>query len=54
MNNLQIKSTISQRRTALVSQVRIHLKSVNFIKNFTATHLQKLEITDSESKNAPI
>jgi len=44
MNNLQIKSTIDERRTARVSQVRRHLKSVNFIKNFTATHPTKTEI----------
>ena len=41
MNNLQIKSTIDERRTARISQVRRHLKSGNFLKTFTAMHPTK-------------
>jgi antitoxin ParD1/3/4 len=44
IDNLQIKSTISQRRTARVSQVRRHLKPVNSIEYPTATHPTKTEI----------
>ncbi|NJS11326.1 MAG: hypothetical protein HC789_13610 [Microcoleus sp. CSU_2_2] len=44
INNLQIKSTISQRRTARISQVRRHLKSANPIENLTATHPTITEI----------
>src|SRR4028118_755082 len=40
-NNLQIKSTISQRHTARVSQVLRHLKPVNSIEYPTATHPTK-------------
>ena len=36
IDNLQVKSTILQRRTASISQVRRHLKSRNSIKNFAA------------------
>ena len=51
MNNLQIKSTIDERRTVRVSQVRRHLKSVNFIKNFTGKHPTKT--SNSQTKVRP-